>query len=687
MLLQSEDCLGSRALAASVAPSDCVEELIAHGATASAFSDVDGWTAFHSAAAAGREEMMLRLLELCHEDAAAAASGNTLLHLIAECAASTRAADAAAKAAALRQPVDWRAKLPGLEGWTPLLGADPTLGTGPFSGGSPLLRAAATGAVCGMLRLDHRRELKERNDMQQQQQQHGQIIPPWGKDSGLLPIHLSCFGAHRSLARLLLQTGSRIDAVTGEQRWTPLHFAAASGSAALAADLCRWSGGKAVDWRDEGWPLQRTPLVIACEQQASARPDLNVVKVLLAFGADPLKAVRITGLSRICFEDFVEEAEQTEETITALHVAVLGGSADFVADLLQVFKLHVECFGARTPPRGPQGDSDANRQATRQSGKARAPPIVLLTEPGGAKGSRWSPVSLAAALAAHALLNEAAQEDHNVQIAKRLDVCAALVGFAAAEAPPDVAAEACGLERVLGVAEEALALNLVLERICLLHPRRRARQHTQAGLLQQDPSPRLHAASEHQLKQLFAAVTNRLLEQAVLRNFAQVTERVLEIGLCDRTHAERALQESASLGRAEICQLLVNAGAATAASAYAGKGPFELLAKAMQQQQNHMLLLLQHRILAAAAAAAAAAVSPAAQGGSRAAGDAAAATLEAAASAAIKSAATSKTEQARASTPRFPGKCGCEGSSDKLTPYPPVHGRSKSFLPARLLKN
>ncbi|KAL8454334.1 hypothetical protein Emag_001493 [Eimeria magna] len=513
---------------------------------------------FASAAAAGREEMMLRLLELCHEDAAAAAAGNTLLHLIAECAASTRAADAAAKAAASRQPVDGKAKLPGLEGWTPLLGADPTLATGAFNGRSPLLRAAATGAVCGILRLDEQRKQTESSGVQQQhQQQREQLIPPCETDSGLLPIHLSCFGAHRSLARILLQTGSRIDAVTEKQKWTPLHFAAASGSAALAADLCRCAN--------------------SCLQ------EINMVKVLLAFGADPLRPVRISGLSRICFGDAVKEAEEREEAITALHVAVLGGSAEFVGAVLQLFKLHVECFGT----------------------------------------------------------------------AKRLDVCAALVNFAAAEAPPDVAAEACGLERILGVADEALSSNLVevLKRVCLSHHKRGPHQHTQAGLLQKAPSPRLHAASEEQLKQLFATVANRLLEQAVLRNFAQVTERILEIGLYDKMHAERALQEAASLGRAEICQLLVNAGAATAASAYAGKGPFELLAKAMQQQQNHMLLLQQHRILAAAAAAAT--VSPAAHAGSKAASHAAAAALEAAASATIKSAATAKSEQATASTACF----------------------------------
>lgn len=75
-----------------------------------------------SAAAAGREGVMLRLLELCHGEAASAAPGCSLLHLITECGGSTKAMDAAAKAAALRQPVDAKAKRPGLEDWTPLVG-------------------------------------------------------------------------------------------------------------------------------------------------------------------------------------------------------------------------------------------------------------------------------------------------------------------------------------------------------------------------------------------------------------------------------------------------------------------------------------------------------------------------------------------------------------------------------------
>lgn len=75
-----------------------------------------------SAAAAGREKVLLRLLELCSDEAAVAVSGCSLLHLLAECGESTQPMDAAVKSAALRQPIDAKAKLPGLEGWTALVG-------------------------------------------------------------------------------------------------------------------------------------------------------------------------------------------------------------------------------------------------------------------------------------------------------------------------------------------------------------------------------------------------------------------------------------------------------------------------------------------------------------------------------------------------------------------------------------
>lgn len=71
---------------------------------------------------------------------------------------------------------------------------------------------------------------------------------------------------------MLLQMGSRIDAFTEKLRWTPLHYAVASGSAALAGDICRWSGGKIINLKDEGRPLQRTPLAIACARQARKMP-------------------------------------------------------------------------------------------------------------------------------------------------------------------------------------------------------------------------------------------------------------------------------------------------------------------------------------------------------------------------------------------------------------------------------
>lgn len=46
-------------------------------------------------------------------------------------------------------------------------------------------------------------------------------------------------------------------------------------------------------------------------------------------------------------------------------------------------------------------------------------------------------------------------------IKRRRDTCAALIGFAAAEAPTEIAAEACGLERLLADADEPLAVSIV----------------------------------------------------------------------------------------------------------------------------------------------------------------------------------------------------------------------------------
>ena len=46
-------------------------------------------------------------------------------------------------------------------------------------------------------------------------------------------------------------------------------------------------------------------------------------------------------------------------------------------------------------------------------------------------------------------------------LSSRLNVCAAVLGFAATEAPADIAAQACGLERLLADADEALAVNIV----------------------------------------------------------------------------------------------------------------------------------------------------------------------------------------------------------------------------------
>ncbi|CDJ56274.1 hypothetical protein, conserved [Eimeria maxima] len=502
--------------------------------------------------------------DLCPEEAAAAAAGSSLLHLLAECCGSSKATEAALKAAALRQQVDAKAKRQGFEGWTPLhisclrgkqrmarillqAGADASIVTGAFDASSPFLKAAATGAVCSMLRIDTSALLEQSKtnaqpvlQLQEPEQQEDSLIPPSGKDSGLLPIHLSCFGAHRGLTRLLLHVGSRIDALTGRLRWTPLHFATASGSVAL---------------------------------------DLETVKVLLAFGANPLKSVRFAGMRAACLGELAAQAEEQEEQVTPLHIAVLG------EQLLRF------AGGCGQPP---VEVLDMLEGARRQAGKVRAPSTVLLagTED-GAKGGRWSSAALAVALATSAACS-------GDTIGRRRIICAALIGFAAAEAPAEIAAEACGLERLLAVTDEPLALRIIeeLSQICLYHPES---QRVEEGKTQH---LRVHGASVEQLRDLFSVISSRFLQHAVLRNFSGVVRRLLQLGVYEQNAAEKALHIAASLGYARICQLLVDAGIEAVSGPSTDKGPFELLAKALQQQQKHSLLQQQHDILEAAAAAA-----------------------------------------------------------------------------------
>lgn len=105
-------------------------------------------------------------------------------------------------------------------------------------------------------------------------------------------------------------------------------------------------------------------------------------------------------------------------------------------------------------------------------------------------------------------------------------------------------------------------------------------------------------------------------------------------GVYEQNAAEKALHIAASLGYARICQLLVDAGIEAVSGPSTDKGPFELLAKALQQQQKHSLLQQQHDILEAAAAAAS--ITPLAAGTSGTTKRAAVAALEAAASSTLK---------------------------------------------------
>lgn len=79
------------------------------------------FAASQSAAACGRESLLLTLLSRFARSASSAASGASLLHFLAEVGSGSRAFSAAVEAALLRQSPDAPASRPGLAGWTALV--------------------------------------------------------------------------------------------------------------------------------------------------------------------------------------------------------------------------------------------------------------------------------------------------------------------------------------------------------------------------------------------------------------------------------------------------------------------------------------------------------------------------------------------------------------------------------------
>lgn len=131
---------------------------------------------------------------------------------------------------------------------------------------------------------------------------------PGGRDWGLSPLHLACFGGHRRIAQLLLNRGAILTTESTGHGWNCLHFATWSGNVDLVSDLIIMS--KKLKQRpskhscvipvlglDDNWfvnatssfaDLQLTPISIAV-----ILGNVPMIKCLLSFGADPFIGGRV----------------------------------------------------------------------------------------------------------------------------------------------------------------------------------------------------------------------------------------------------------------------------------------------------------------------------------------------------------------------------------------------------------
>ena len=121
---------------------------------------------------------------------------------------------------------------------------------------------------------------------------------------GFTPLHLACYFGRAEVAELLLEAGAHANAVAGNaSRLQPLHSAVASRKREIVESLLR--NGASVNARQAGG---HTAL-----HAAAMHGDLDTVRLLLGYGADPLQA--------------------DEEGRTPLDRAVEGGHPEIVARL------------------------------------------------------------------------------------------------------------------------------------------------------------------------------------------------------------------------------------------------------------------------------------------------------------------------------------------------------------------
>ncbi|CEM26420.1 unnamed protein product [Vitrella brassicaformis CCMP3155] len=319
-------------LACALGQADCVTCLLGAGALVFAHYPQDQWTALHSASLRG-EELILRQLVVDGQDVINSLDGFPLLHVGCE-VISPVCAEGGRKFIEFLMKyantnLNAKSRRTGFHDWTCLhvcalrgkmktagmlikAGADMLAVTGDVFVQSRRLNEAAKGGVVP-LHLD------------------GDIVASEGTeavywDTGLSPIHLACMGGHVRLAVLFLRAGISPTIRTSRHAWTPLHFAVWSGSPRLVQEICRLGGRQVVNAVDRRPDYQNTPLTLA-----AARGNVEVVQILLTYGADPVRGVRMMDFpGKELLPSPADRWSSEDSRITPLHIAIARGDVPIV---------------------------------------------------------------------------------------------------------------------------------------------------------------------------------------------------------------------------------------------------------------------------------------------------------------------------------------------------------------------
>ncbi|KAF4656286.1 hypothetical protein FOL47_009045, partial [Perkinsus chesapeaki] len=307
----------------------------------------DGWSAIHSAAFQGQDEILITFLTKSADvHSSARFDGFGVLHIVAEVCNKRLGNDGAdVMAEALKST---RGKL--MYDWTPL---HICCLKGKVRAAQLLLKAGAkasarTGAVCihsvtfndissGRVRVD---KIDPDNDADEGASDLDMT------DEGLLPIHLAALGGHYNTVTMLLKysSGGDMSAVmTLKHHWTLLHCAVWGGNVALVQEICRITNRKFVNTRDRRSDgSQWTPIAIAV-----ARQNIEMVQCLLSFGADPTETIKLADFPGTQFvSNYPEIHDQSgdcpcdwsteDDDITLMHLAVVAGDLAMLRCLVPI---------------------------------------------------------------------------------------------------------------------------------------------------------------------------------------------------------------------------------------------------------------------------------------------------------------------------------------------------------------